>query len=118
MRFFRRFNPVRSLALLLLASLALGACAITEGDIEAWQGTVRGPGRIVAVLSSPRYHDELRIRAGLALVEMDRQDVDGVTELQTVVRGLPEADRTRIVDGMAPGLLGLMRGEGAALIPL
>ena len=114
MRFFRRFNPVRSLALLLLASLALGACAITEGDIEAWQGTVRGPGRIVAVLSSPRYHDELRIRAGLALVEMDRQDVDGVTELQTVVRGLPEADRTRIVDGMAPGLLGLMRGEGAA----
>ena len=40
-----------------------------------------------------------------ALVEMDRQDVDGVTELQTVVRGLPEADRTRIVDGMAPGLL-------------
>jgi hypothetical protein len=97
--------------------LFVGACAITEADIETWKGTVRGPGRIVAVLSSPRYHDELRIRAGLALVEMERSDVDGVSELQTAIRALPEADRTRIVDGMATtpgGLLGLMRGEGAA----
>jgi len=113
MRFFRRFNA----APLLVLSMLVGACAITEADIETWKGTVRGPGRIVAVLSSPRYHDELRIRAGLALVEMERSDVDGVAELQSAIRALPEADRTRIVDGMAQsptGLLALMRGEAAA----
>ncbi len=126
MRFFRRFNAAATrlsrplpgaLILPVLLSVLVGACAITEADIDTWKGTVRGPGRIVAVLSSPRYHDDLRIRAGLALVEMERSDVDGVAELQTAVRALPEADRTRIVDGMAQsptGLLALMRGEGAA----
>ena len=120
MQFFRRFTAVsrdvaaRPLALSLVLGLLLGACAITEADIENWKGTVRGPGRIVAVLSAPRYHDELRVDAGLALVEMERTDVDGVSELQVAVRALPEDDRTRIVDGMAPGLLALMRGEGAA----
>lgn len=112
----RRSNAA-AVAVPLLLCLLVGGCAITETDIETWKGTVRGPGRIVAVLSSPRYHDELRIRAGLALVEMERSDVDGVAELQTAIRALPEADRTRIVDGMAQsptGLLALMRGEGAA----
>lgn len=116
MRFFRppaRFGaPALALPLLLAAMLA--SCAVTEVDIETWKGTVRGPGRIVAVLSAPRYHDELRVRAGMALVEMERSDVDGVSELQTAIRNLPEADRTRIVDGMTPSLLQLMRGEGAA----
>ncbi len=112
MRFFRPFAPFGALSALLVLTLA--SCAVTEVDIETWKGTVRGPGRIVAVLSAPRYHDDLRVRAGMALVEMERTDVDGVSELQTAVRALPEADRTRIVDGMAPSLLQLMRGEGAA----
>jgi hypothetical protein len=108
MRLFRPFNAV------VLLTLLLGACAITEADIETWKGTVRGPGRIVAVLSAPRYHIDLRVDAGIALVEMDRTDVDGISELQAAVRALPDADRTAIVDGMAPHLLALMRGEGAA----
>lgn len=107
-----------AIAVPLLFVLVASACAITEADIETWKGTVRGPGRIVAVLSSPRYHDELRVRAGLALVEMEpREGVDGVAELQTAIRDLPEADRTRIIDGMASsptGLLAMMRGEAAA----
>ena len=116
MRIFPGFNAL-PFVLPVLLSMCLGGCAITEADIETWKGTVRGPGRIVAVLSSPRYHDELRIRAGLALVEMERSDVDGVAELQSAIRALGEEDRTHIVDGMAQsptGLLGLMRGEGAA----
>jgi hypothetical protein len=111
MRFFRHRAPF---AVSALIALVLASCAVTEVDIETWKGTVRGPGRIVAVLSAPRYHDELRVRAGMALIEMERSDVDGVSELQTAIRNLPEADRTRIVDGMTPSLLQLMRGEGAA----
>jgi hypothetical protein len=121
MRDFRSLSAVsfarmaaRPATWVVLTCLLLGACAVTEADIETWKGTVRGPGRIVAVLSAPRYADELRIRAGMALVEMERSDVDGVSELQTALRALPDADRTRVVDGMTPGLLDLMAGRGAA----
>ena len=35
----------------LLALLSLSACAVTHDDIETWTGTVRGPGKILAVLT-------------------------------------------------------------------
>ncbi|MDQ3033640.1 MAG: hypothetical protein M3Y87_14575 [Myxococcota bacterium] len=98
----------------VLAALALVACAVTAEDIDTWTGTVRGPGKIVAVLRADKYADDLRVHAGLALVRMEpRQDVEGVTELQTALRNIEAVEtRRRIVDGMTPGLLALMRGEG------
>lgn len=100
-------------ALAALSAFLLVACAVTEEDIDTWTGTVRGPGKIVAVLLADKYADPLRVHAGLALVRMEpRQDVEGVTELQTGLRTLEEETRRRIVDGMTPGLLALMRGEG------
>jgi hypothetical protein len=103
----------RVLMFLGLALIAT-ACAVTEADIEAWKGTVRGPGKIIAVLLADKYSDALRIQAGLALVEMERSDVDGIAELQGALVQLPEETRTRIVDGMSDGLIQMMNGQGAA----
>jgi|GEM_PF-771461 len=104
----------------LLLGLALG-CAVTEDDIVRWENTQRGPGRIVAVLLADKYDDTLRIRAGVALVEMEPRTgdhaIDGVVELQHALEALDDATRTRIVDGMTPRLLEMMRGEGAAAAP-
>lgn len=100
--------------MILGLALIASACAVTEADIEAWKTTVRGPGKIVAVLLADKYSDALRVRAGLALVEMDRPDVDGISELQGALRQLPDESRRTIVDGMAPGLIEMMQGRGAA----
>ncbi len=107
-------NEFRRIAVAMCLALVASACAVTAADIEAWKSTVRGPGKIVAVLLADKYDDTLRIRAGLALVEMERSDVDGVSELQGALRQLPDETRRRIVDGMAPGLIEMMQGRGAA----
>lgn len=102
-------------ALLALSCTAIAGCKVTNEDIDTWTGTVKGPGKIVAVLLADKYEDELRSYAGLALVRMEpRDDVDGVAELQAAVRQLPEEARARIVDRMVSQLVALMRGEGAA----
>jgi hypothetical protein len=108
-----RHSPALLTAAVLgvIGALAAG-CAVTHEDIDTWMGTVRGPGKIVAVLMAPKYSDELRVHAGLALVRMERQDVEGITELQTALRRLDEETQHRIVDGMTPGLLAMMAGEG------
>lgn len=114
--------PIRALSRFLLLALVgslASACAVTAADIDTWMGTVRGPGKIVAVLRSERYADELRVHAGLALVRMEPRtaapgaaEVNGLTELQGSLRSLPPEAAQMIVDGMTPGLLALMRGEG------
>lgn len=104
---------LRNLLIALCSLVLVAACAVRTEDIDTWRGTVRGPGKIKAVLLSDRYADELRVHAGLALVIMEpRPDVEGVNELQSALRQLDETTRRRIVDGMTPGLLSLMRGEG------
>ena len=81
-------RPILSaLVCLVLAS----GCKVTSEDIDYWMGTIKGPGKIVAVLLADKYEDELRVYAGLALVRMEpREDVDGVSELQAAVRRLDE----------------------------
>jgi hypothetical protein len=111
---------VRLAAPLLFLGLA-SACAVTEEDIVRWETTQRGPGRIVAVLMADKYDDGLRIRAGVALVEMEPRTgdhaINGLDELQHALEQLPEETRARIVDGMAPQLIAIMRGEGAGAAP-
>lgn len=99
------------LVLTALLCLGLGGCKVTSEDIDYWTGTMKGPGKIVAVLMADKYEDELRVYAGTALVRMEpREDVDGVSELQAAVRQLPEENRSRLVDQMAPQLIEIMRG--------
>lgn len=99
--------------LLLLGLFASAGCKVTADDIEYWKGTVKGPGKIVAVLLAERYPMELRTQAALALVEMERTDVNGVGELQRAVQQIQSSNAEQagqIIDGMAPGLTAMMRG--------
>ncbi len=97
----------------LLLSILAG-CKVTGEDIEYWKGTVKGPGKIVAVMLSDRYSMELRTQAAVALVEMERQDVEGVAELQTALQTLKASDAVaakEIVQSMIPDIEKLMVGS-------
>ena len=114
-----RTNPMSRgiCGLLLLGLLASSGCKVTAEDIEYWKGTVKGPGKIVAVLLAERYPMELRTQAALALVEMERTDVNGVGELQRAVQQIQSTNTEQagqIIDGMAPGLIAMMRGGDSA----
>jgi hypothetical protein len=100
--------PMVSLVLLLGTG-----CRITERDLETWQGTVKGPGKMVAVLQADKYDMALRTRAALGLVEMQRSDVDGVAELLATLPKLDSAAREQVVSGLVPGLVELMGKDKA-----
>lgn len=80
--------------MLLLGALigVLPGCKVTHEDVEYWKRTVKGPGKLVAVLLSDRYEVDLRTHAAVCLVEMERRDVDGVAELGRAMVRLNEAD--------------------------
>ncbi|MBX3246539.1 MAG: hypothetical protein KF901_05090 [Myxococcales bacterium] len=104
----------------VLALFALVGCKVTSDDIEYWKGTVKGPGKIIAVMLADRYDIELRTQAASALVEMDRTDKDYVAQLQQALQTLQTQDADavqQIVDGMVPGLQAMMRGGDAAQDP-
>src|SRR5688572_7416274 len=109
-------RPGSRLALLpaLYAVLCISGCKVTAEDIEYWKGTVKGPGKIVAVILSDNYGLPLRTQAALALVEMDREDVEGVAELQRALQRLDAPTRQQIIDGMVPGLEAILRGGDSA----
>ncbi len=116
-RFSSRRGPLPSgllRGLMLFAGLSLiVGCKVTAEDIEYWQGTVKGPGKIVAVMLAERYPLELRTEAALALVEMERDDREYIQQLQQAVQTLQSQDAQatqQIIDGMAPGLEEMMRG--------
>ena len=102
---------------LMTLGTVLAGCKVTNEDVQYWKGTVKGPRKIVAVLKATRYPIELRTQAALALVEMERRDVDGVAQLQQAiqaVRGRDEAEAQQLVDGMVPRLGELMSGADNA----
>ncbi|WP_437776214.1 hypothetical protein [Sorangium sp. So ce1097] len=97
-------RSLRNLFTVLCSVALLAACAVTQDDIDTWIGTVRGPGKIKAVLLSDRYADELRIHAGLALVRMEpRSEVDGVSELQNALRQLDDESRRPAISPCCSG---------------
>jgi len=101
-----------------LTAFAVVGCKVTADDIETWKGTVKGPGKIKAVLLSDAYPMELRTQAAVALVEMEpRQSpepVDGIAELQEAISNLDDETRRQIIEGMVPQLEELMRGGDTA----
>jgi len=109
-------NLRRFLVLGLVLATSAG-CKVTSEDIEYWKGTVKGPGKIVSVMLAERYPMDLRTDAALALVEMERQDRDGVAMLQQAIQRLQDSDPdavTAIIDGMLPRLQELMVGSDDA----
>ncbi|MGB8329938.1 MAG: hypothetical protein WCE62_07405 [Polyangiales bacterium] len=92
-------------------AVSLAGCKVDSDDVEQWKGTVKGPTRLVAVMGSDRYAPELRTEAALAIVEMERNDVDGLALLRAALDDLrsedPEASQ-EIVIGMIPRLQSLL----------
>ncbi|HET8933448.1 MAG TPA: hypothetical protein VFN67_08420 [Polyangiales bacterium] len=82
---------------------------MTEKDVDAWKGTRKGPGKMVAVMLADKFDMPLRVYAALELVEMERQDVDGVTEMQHAIQKLEPETRAQITEGLADGLIALMK---------
>lgn len=90
-------------------SFALTGCKVGSDDIEYWKGTVKGPGKIVAVMLADKYPIELRTQAALALIDMERTDRDGTNDLQQALQRLDEPERKELIQGMVPGLETLMK---------
>jgi hypothetical protein len=106
--------------ILLLCSvvgLSLAGCKVDSDDVQQWKGTVKGPARLAAVIGSEQYSPELRTEAALAIVEMDRADVDGLSLLKRALDDLRSEDPAaseRIVSGMIPRLQALLSAEPGA----
>ena len=96
------------------AGLALAGCKVDSDDVQYWKRTVKGPTRLAAVIGSDSYTTELRTEAALAMVEMDRSDVNGLALLGRALEDLsaedPAASET-IVGGMVPRLETLLSEE-------
>ncbi|MGB5812105.1 MAG: hypothetical protein WBG86_16335 [Polyangiales bacterium] len=94
-----------------VAVASLVGCKADSDDIEMWKGTVKGPTRLLAVVGSDRYDDDLRTQAALAMVEMERSDVNGLKLLQQSLDQLRREDPTAsetIVGGMVARLEALL----------
>jgi len=101
-------------SLALVALLACAGCKVGAEDIEYWKGTVKGPGKIVAVMLAGKYPLELRTQAALALVDMERPDRDGTTDLQQALQRLEEPERSDVIRRMVPGLEEQMKTPDAS----
>lgn len=102
--------------LCMLAGVMLAGCKVDSDDVQMWKGTVKGPTRLVALIGSERYTPELRTEAALAIVEMDRSDVDGLALLKGALDDLRREDRPSsetIVAGMVPRLETILSSEPA-----
>jgi hypothetical protein len=95
--------------LVLALGALLGGCRVAAEDIEYWKGTVKGPGKIQAVMLAGKYPMELRTAAALALIDMDRTDRDGTADLQAALARLDEKERGELIAGVVPGVEGLMK---------
>ncbi|MBT8467565.1 MAG: hypothetical protein KJN97_02345, partial [Deltaproteobacteria bacterium] len=83
--------------------LLLAGCKVDSDDVQQWKETVKGPTRLRAVIGSDRYSPELRTEAALAIVEMDRNDIDALSILSKAFEELQRRDRAiseTIVGGM------------------
>jgi hypothetical protein len=98
----------------LLGLLGVIGCKVGQADVDNWKGTVKGPGKMVAVIQADKYDLDLRAYAALGLVDMERHDVDGVAELLNAVDKLDAPTRDRVIQALVPGLIKLMQSAEPA----
>ena len=98
------------LAIALSVIFSLG-CKVGQSDVESWKGTVKGPGKLAAVMKSDRYSKELKTTAALSMIQMDRSDVNGLALLKETFEQLTlegASDLAAIADGTLGKLKELM----------
>jgi hypothetical protein len=97
-----------------MAAILLNAagCSVTDTDIEHWKRTVRGPGRITAVLLGQKYPKPLRVHAARALIEMKHPNANGLELLTQALSAMSREDREGIVHELIEPLKQQLRGQG------
>ncbi|MEZ4288479.1 MAG: hypothetical protein R3A47_10110 [Polyangiales bacterium] len=98
--------------LLVVAAITFTGCKAGQSDIESWGDTVKGPQKLAAVILSDRYSTELKTAAALTMVEMERQDVNGLTLLSDSLKQLGQSNAEelpKIIVGMMQPLQSLMQ---------
>jgi hypothetical protein len=92
--------------------LTAAGCGVSENDIDHWKRTVRGPGKITAVLLGQKYPRPLRVRAARALIEMRHPNANGLELLSQALGAMPREDRESIIHDLLDPLKQAMRGQG------
>jgi hypothetical protein len=97
-----------------LAALLLTAagCGVTDADIDHWKRTIRGPGKITAVLLGQKYPRPLRVHAARALIEMKHPNANGLELLTQALGVMAREDRESIIHDLLEPLRQQMRGQG------
>ncbi|HEX7602308.1 MAG TPA: hypothetical protein VF316_11910, partial [Polyangiaceae bacterium] len=85
----------------------MSGCAVSKGDVQRWEGTERGPEKLVAVLTHDKYSLDLRTEAALSLIRMKPRAGKriGIDMVIHALEGLDEDSRKKIVIGMTPELV-------------
>ncbi len=110
--------------LALLAGIAasvplVSGCAVSKDDVHRWEGTERGPEKLVAVVTHDKYSLDLRTEAALSLVRMKPRNGKriGIDMLLHALEGLSEESRKKIVNGMVPELVKNIEAPAPARTP-
>lgn len=82
-------------------------CAVSESDVHRWEGTERGPEKLVAVLTHDKYSIQLRTESAMSLIRMKPRAGKriGIDQLIAALAQLGDDDRRKIVIGMTPELV-------------
>ncbi len=90
----------------------VAGCAVSESDVHRWEGTERGPEKLVAVVTHDKYSMQLRTEAAMSLIRMKPRAGKriGIDQLIQALASLTEDDRRKIVIGMTPELVKEIEG--------
>lgn len=66
----RRWASAAAFSLVMTAGLAVGGCAVNQGDLVRWETTLGGPKRLSAVVLFDKYPLALRVQASMSLINM------------------------------------------------
>jgi hypothetical protein len=88
-------------------TFGVAGCAVSRDDVHRWEGTERGPEKLVAVLTHDKYSLQLRTESAMSLIRMKPRAGKrvGIDLLITALAQLSDDDRRKIVGGMTPDLV-------------
>jgi hypothetical protein len=98
---FKFFLPV------FLAVCVSAGCQVTEEKIETWKGTQNGPKKLAGTFIDPSIDINLRVKAGVALVEMNEWE-----KFKESFPKMEKSDSEKVILALAPVLGKLSKGEG------
>ena len=99
-------------AAILVGGIAVGTgglqgCAVTEGDVQRWSTTERGPEKLASVVRHTKYRPELRVSAADALIRVKPRSGKriGIDGLLSTLAELSDTERAVVTNGLIPLLV-------------